>query len=182
MCHQVIFTKNALFEKITIERKKPPYISSTASLDKLNPCLGSMTFRKEHKFFKQKDSLYFGYIISLNQYREKPEFYLLAKTPNHTKYPPQDPYFRKLKSCQLSRGATILEQLLYPRFHTHMEPYLILKLWAPENAKVKLFENTSKQVRWCSAPIFTHLNAARKPKIITGAGFEPDNLSASSDL
>lgn len=63
-----------------------------------------------------------------------------------------------------------------------MKPHLILKLKAPDNAKVKLFENVSKQVCWCSVPIFTHLNAARKPKIITGAGFELDNLSALSDL
>lgn len=70
------------------------------------------------------------------------------------------------------------EQLLYPRFHTHMKPHLILKLKAPENGKVKLFENISKQVCWCSAPTFTHLNAARKPKIITGAGSELGNLSS----
>lgn len=76
----------------------------------------------------------------------------------------------------------MVEQLLYSRFHTHMKPHLLSKLKAPENAKVKLFQNVSKQVCRCSAPIFTHLNAARKPKIITGAGFEPDNLSVCSDL
>lgn len=76
----------------------------------------------------------------------------------------------------------MVEQLLYPRFHAHRKPHLILKLKAPENAKMKLFESVSKQVCLPSAPIFTHLNAARKPKMITGAGFELDELSAFSDL
>lgn len=76
----------------------------------------------------------------------------------------------------------MVEQLLHPRLHTHMKPHLILKLKTPENATVKLFQNVSKQLCWCSAPIFKHLNAARKPKIITGAGFELDNSRVISDL
>lgn len=85
----------------------------------------------------------------------------------------------------------MVEQLLYPRFHTHVKPNLILKLKTPMNAKVKLFQRMLRSSSFkmlanrCIGVLLPHsnyLNAAKKPKIIKGAGFELDNSSVFSGL